>query len=1284
MSCLEYPVVLTVHRVCMFVRCTWLCKPIASLRIALLGQSGRSNCVSVSFLSHSRSHTHMATSHTAGTSTNSLLTSTRTSPGPDIGYDTADSPPLHLHAPSLPLSISVPDNLSETEIHAHGVARHPSPRPPAVAQGSNPRLGLSVRVPQVITTRYSTEDLEIVSHARDALPACNNDSDGRWDRGGYTDRKSKKDAQSESHSTQKAYREEEEEEETEDRGLCLSVSAPHLRGGSENGAEDDQEEEGEKRHATEQDENGTTADDDGQSTALKKTKREVVFGKDSAAQETKNLSEGSSSDNPTVLTLKKKSHRRSQSMSVVELGIPPVEKSEKVDEEDEGNGKDIRRNRGSSMLKPNQPLPVVENSQSPDQHSNSASRSSSIKDNRSRASSLLTDASSMHESGESSEDDTMPELSGMSCASLEGMDDHDGPSTATPVVNETEQHLKLPNESPDAPVVLRGRKERPKDYRYSADVLSSYKEELEANPELGEGWARRPNSESVDERKDDEVERSQEFVSSIDGGMDPEKTKLINDSVFDQEVTLSDVDVRVASDENLSQDKSFPHLSPTYKGSKRWIYKSPRMGRKAHTVKEKTTSTPKKKLARGLTKEDVSPLIGKIRSVLSSHEVSDEDEATNAAAAMEQSRNSSTHHPATSPGGGSTSLDRLPRSPHSTSSDRTPTSATPSTKYHPSPLSYQQQQQQKTSNTASSPPLSPPSPGHERRSTSPSSFTFDQSNDVKGQVSKSKSDKGLGRGKRKKIKSMSLDGTSETMKDIMSVKNRIAETVQEENTEEEEEELADLDLKSDAAGKRDGKKGKMMVRDNLFRRSKSKIKAMTILGGGADVEKAINESFKKGSGAVRAKSSKQRPKLDNIFSSQNQTEHQTSEEGSEEASTTKGKGKRGTEHRRGSDSSIVVSPTNPSLDHSLSAVSELPKVPPSTLPPDPNTLSPAPNENLSDSDREEVPQQLVRSMSESYPELEIKEDRNWERTMDRRVLRKMNKHERDRQNIIHELIQTERHHHRSLHVLKLVFKQQMASYVSEESLAVMFPELDNLIEISKSFLDRLEERSKEGASGIIQDISDILLEEFTGSRRERVLNTFGEFCTYHLMATEMYKEHMKKKQFGRLVQQLYRVKECQRLYLPDYYTSVSQRLTKMVQFLARLVKKTDLLKLDHTDRLRQCQNELGTLVAAVDQHVDDRKNRLELNAIQDKLDINLPRSSAKDYSLRLAMKDLNLTAQNRRLIKRGDAQLIHGHGKQLRECTNLFTCIPFTHCRCVYFSHYCGPIHISTRYSKMG
>ena len=1071
--------------------------------------------------------------------------------------------------------------------------------------------------------------------------------------------------------------EEEQEGEEEEEDLCQSVSAPHLRGNSEeeDGVDEQEEEVGDGSERKQHD------SIDKKLTGPRKTKREVAFGKSHAVLENKNSSDVSSGNLSRVLSVqadtphtnhgRKKSHRRSQSMSVVELGIPPTEKKflpDKCDEEDKGDDKTMRRNIGSATLKPGLP-----SNQSLDQHSNtSASRSNSMKggDNRSRASSLFTDASSMHESGESSDDDTMPELSGVSCASLEGVDAPDEPSTATPIVNEKEQHrLKLPNDTADEQVVFRGRKGRPhvsQEYRYSADVTSAYKDELETNPALADAGVRRLNSECIGERKEVVIQRCK------DGNVDSEKTRLINDSVFDQEVTLSDVDVRLPSDDNLSQnyeglsqDKTSPCLSPPSKVPKKRAYsrkRSPLVNHKPPTVKEKTppkSKSPRNKLRRGLTKDDVSPLIGKMRSILNSHEVSDEDETLTSSSTI-QLHNSSAQSEEqlgtadTSPNGGSTSLDRVPRSPLSTTKSNHTT--TTSTKHSVSPLSYQQHQ---TSSTAS-PPLSPPSPGqrhHDHRSTSPCTNTAENKN--KGLMSKPNSDKAMsGMPYRKsKRKTMSLDGSASSVKEIMNVKNMVVEPLHEENTEEEEELV---DQKAEVAGKKEVKRGNI-IRDNLFRRSKSRMKAMTILGGGPDVEKAVTESYTKssgGTGAVRAKSAKQRPKLDSIFfpdsskSSQQPVEH-TSEEGSEETATTKGKSspvKLSSEHRHDSDGSLVVSPTNTTFDRSLSAVDELSQVPP--LPPtsaDQNRLSPAPVENTSDSDHEEVSQQLVRSMSESHPELEIREDRNWERTMDRRLLRKMNKHERDRQNIIHELIQTERHHYRALHVLKLVFEEQMSKYLSEESLAMMFPELDNLIDISKSFLDRLEERrGEEGVNGIIQDVSDILLEEFTTGNRERILNAFGEFCTHQLIATEMYKEQLKKKQFGRLVQQLYRVKECQRLYLPDYYTSVSQRLTKMVQFMVRLVKKTDILKLDHADRLRQCQRELEALVTAVDRHVDDRKNRLELEGIQDKLDIILPRSSTKD-SLRRAMKDLNLTAQSRRLIKRGDAQLIHGHGKQLRK-----------------------------------
>ena len=1031
----------------------------------------------------------------------------------------------------------------------------------------------------------------------------------------------------------------EEEEEEGEEDLCHTVSAPHLRG---NGGDEETDEEKEGGSVGGKSNGGQIEKEE--STGFKKTKREVVFRNSHAIQEIKHFSGSGSSDSLTPIIHGRRSHRRSQSMSVVELGSPPLEK--KCDGDDGVTVKGLRRNRGSSTLKPTSPgLADDESSQSPDQHSSaSASRSNSIKggDSRSRASSLMTDVSSMHESGESSDNETM---SGMSGTSLEGIDAPNEASVATPTIDDTEQHcLKLPKDSPDGPVMLRpqkGRSKVPQEYRYSADISSTYKDELESNSVLSAAGTRRLKSESSDKRKE----------ISLEGDDSTEKKRVVSDSVFDQDVTLSDVDVKIQSDDSLSMnyecmspDKPSPHTTSS-KSSKSRLSKSPLVKRRSQTVKEK--SPPPPKLQRGLTKQDVSPVIGKLRMVLNSqkgseviqnsHEphVSDDEETLKGSPVLLSEEQTTTPE--------STSLDRAPRSPQMTKiSDRSPPS---SSRHRVSPLSYQQQNE--PPNT-SSPPLSPPSPSirhHARRSTSPHSINPD---DSKAPVSKPNAVSSFFRGNRK-LKSMSLDGSPSSVKDIMNVKNRMAETLQEENGEEEEE-MAEDD--------KEDEKGGNLVRDHL-RMSKSRNKAMTILGGGPEVERALNECFSKsggsgGTGAIRAKSAKTRPKLDNVFfpesTKSSQAVENTNEQGGDERTNKRGSPRKlTTDQRRGSDSSLVTSPTHSNFDHSLSVVDELPQANLSNVPltSDPNHLSPAPVENTSDSDREDVTQQLARSMSESYPELEIKEDRNWERTIDRRVLRKMNKHERDRQNIIHELIQTEHHHYRSLHVLKLVFKEQMSQHLSEESIAIMFPQLDSLIEISKSFVDRLEDRrGKEGANVIIDDVSDILLEEFTAGNRERILHSFGEFCTYHLIAAEMYKEQLKKKHFGRLVQQLYRLKECQRLYLPDYYTSVSQRLTKMVQFLQRLVKKTETLKLAHTDRLKQCQQELEKLVTAVDRYVDNRKNQLELREIQDKLEIISPRSSAKD-SLWNAVKDLNLTAQSRRLLKRGDAQLIHGHGKQL-------------------------------------
>ena len=1090
----------------------------------------------------------------------------------------------------------------------------------------------------MITTRYSTEDLHrnlTAGNKRGSGGDCCIGTMEEEEEGGPRILKSG--------VTSRDDRGREEIDEEEDGELCKSISAPHLGTGSD---------EDEERHAKTSEAGKvqplTTSPGDcsfKQKSPVQEisTGKKVMFNRSrdtlnsplSSSHETV----GKTESNPAgARKSRKKSHRRSQSLSFVELGLPqaPTGSSAGVARTDRDNGRsrNMKRNRGSATLKPTR-SPLAESAQSSDQHSSaSASRSNSIKDNRSRASSLLTDASSLHESEDSmsEEDDTMPDLSGLSCASL----DEPSATSATPLVNEAEQdHLRpSSHDTPDGgrlgDVVLRvrnGHSRVSQELRYSADILSSYKDELEADPALSSSASRRLNSESIDKRHNVSRRDYHGEQSADDEGGPSGKERVGNDCVFEH-------DAGVFSDGGLSQEKTLPALSSSYRETKRRMERSPLLGRRPHTVRESTPPTPKNKLVRGLTKEEVTPVVGKMKSILGNSVASGDEALSNEQPCPEDS--------ATSPGGGSTSLDRIPRAPITTKSN----GATPSSSAH------------QTSTVPHASPTSPPTYPHSpsRQISSPPAVSFNSSlsSNDQGPIPKSSSDKALGSSqplppKKSKGKSLSLDGSSSVMKDMLSMRNAVAEPLPEEAPEEEEE----------RHGKKDTSKVKM-IRDNIIRRSKSRMKAFTILGGGPEVEKAISESYSKGSGgtgAVRAKSAKQRPKLNDIFippePSNGSPHHQPAGERAEEQELPKSPKKKasrkkfGPEHRRDSDSSLIHSPTNTELDPSLSVVDETALK--GVESPDPNSLSPAPPENLSDSDREEVSQQLVRSMSQSHPELEVREDTDWQRTVDRRLLRKMNKHERDRQNIIHELIQTERHHYRALHVLKLVFKTQMEKHLSEESLAIMFPQLDNLIEISRCFLDRLEERrGKEGTNIIVQDISDILLDQFTAEKREQILNTFGEFCTYHLIATEMYKEQLKKKHFGRLVQHLYRVKECQRLYLPDYYTSVSQRLTKMVQFLARLVKKTDLLKLDHAERLRQCQQELESLVAAVDQRVNERKNQMELEQIQEKLEIGLPRTAAKHPVLR-AMGDLNLTAQNRRLIKRGEAQLIHGHGKQLRK-----------------------------------
>ena len=327
-----------------------------------------------------------------------------------------------------------------------------------------------------------------------------------------------------------------------------------------------------------------------------------------------------------------------------------------------------------------------------------------------------------------------------------------------------------------------------------------------------------------------------------------------------------------------------------------------------------------------------------------------------------------------------------------------------------------------------------------------------------------------------------------------------------------------------------------------------------------------------------------------------------------------------------------VAPSHPAW--SLAAISE----PPLDSPPPP--LRPPQGSN--DSEGEALDEQLnvvADLRTDNIPELALPEAA-WYKTITKQTMRKMKKEERERQEIIHELAITQKHHVRTLNLLDLVFRPQLSKYLSEDVVSELFPGLDDLLAASKAFDARLEK--KRSVSSTVDDISDVLLEQLTGEGRAELLKAYSKFCSLHMNALEVFKEQMRKKNIRYLLKELHSLKDCQRLTLPDFYQSISQHLTKLVPVMHRLAKKTDSLKLPHTNRLNECTEKFLDLVASVDKAVSDHEKHVELLSIHNRLEVVLPKS-LKNYN---HLKGLSLIAHNRTLKKRGDA-IWMGNGKQM-------------------------------------
>ena len=312
----------------------------------------------------------------------------------------------------------------------------------------------------------------------------------------------------------------------------------------------------------------------------------------------------------------------------------------------------------------------------------------------------------------------------------------------------------------------------------------------------------------------------------------------------------------------------------------------------------------------------------------------------------------------------------------------------------------------------------------------------------------------------------------------------------------------------------------------------------------------------------------------------------------------------------------------------------------------PSPLSPSERQGEAESDKS------LSIKIDDFPELMPSEeaDVSWNKTVDRRLRKQMSKHEKGRQGVIYDWITTERHMFRAYQILNKVFYEKFRSELkmTEDDLNQLFPSLHTVLQISQEFLRKLQERQQQSGA-LIQDISDILLEQFTGPKGERMKKAYTDFICLYPATMELYREMEKKKHFNRVITALYQNKLLERKKLPDFYLLITQRVSKYVEMMKKLVKETEALKLDNLPRVKESSVALTTLVNSIDRGVYEYNSHKDLTEIQSRLEISVPKQSAKSKKLK-GIKLLDFTAQNRFLLRRGDTSW-QGHGKQIGKGT---------------------------------
>uniref|UniRef100_UPI003AAAB36D rho guanine nucleotide exchange factor 28-like n=1 Tax=Centroberyx gerrardi TaxID=166262 RepID=UPI003AAAB36D len=296
--------------------------------------------------------------------------------------------------------------------------------------------------------------------------------------------------------------------------------------------------------------------------------------------------------------------------------------------------------------------------------------------------------------------------------------------------------------------------------------------------------------------------------------------------------------------------------------------------------------------------------------------------------------------------------------------------------------------------------------------------------------------------------------------------------------------------------------------------------------------------------------------------------------------------------------------------------------PPSTDPP----ISP----------EEAVDAPLLSDLSADLLGLEVE---SWSLAVSPEFCRKHDKHTIKRQDVIYELMQTELHHIQTLTVMSEVFRRGMLQelQLDWDCVARIFPCLDPLLLFHRNLFGALQERRQATAQPenprnyLIHRIGDILLQQFSDENAEKMKQVYGEFCSHHTEAVNVFKElQQQNKKLQIFIKQQSNNSLVRRREVPEFILLVTQRITKYPVLLERILQYTQEGSQEHSD-LSCALAQIRDVIATVDLSVSKYERGQELQEVLARLE---NKSFAKLKNGKVFRKQ-DLRSQHRNLQHKG-------------------------------------------------